>query len=110
MRKAFIYTELFERTAGHLLTDSMMEDVENRLEANPDAGVVIKGAGGVRKLRVALPGRGRSGSLRLTYLYVEVKGRIYFLFVYPKNAQENLTPEQMKMLATRVERLKGETR
>ncbi len=64
--------------------------------------------GGVRKLRVALPGRGKSGSLRLTYLYVEIKGRIYFLLAYPKNAQENLTPAQMKLLAARVERLKGE--
>ena len=108
MRKAFIYTEFFERTTGHLLTDSIMEDVENRLEADPRAGVVIKGSGGVRKLRVALPGRGKSGSLRLTYLYVEIKGRIYFLFVYPKNARENLTAEQMKMLVARIERLKGE--
>lgn len=108
MRKAFIYTEFFERTAGHSLSDAIMEDVENRLEVNPRAGVVIKGLSGVRKLRVALPGRGKSGSLRLTYLYVEIKGRIYFLVAYPKNAQENLTPGQMRMLADRVERLKGE--
>jgi len=59
-------------------------------------------------LRIALPNRGKSGSLRLTYLYVEIKGRIYFLFVYPKNAQANLTPGQIRMLAARVERLKGE--
>jgi len=108
MRKAFIYTEFFERTAGQRLPDSIMEDVENRLEADPRAGVVIKRLGGIRKLRVALPGRGKSGSLRLTYLYVEIKGRIYFLFVYAKNVQENLTPDQMKMLTARVERLKGE--
>jgi hypothetical protein len=108
MRKAFIYIDLFERTAGEFLSDTVMEGVENLLEADPRAGMVIKGLGGVRKIRVSLPGRGKRGSMRLTYLYVEIKGRIYFLVAYPKNAQENLSASQMKMLAARVERLKGE--
>lgn len=108
MRKAFVYTELFERTAGDLLPDSIMEGVENLLEADPQAGAVIKGLSGVRKIRVALPGRGKRGSMRLTYLYVEIRGRIYFLIAYPKSAQENLTTNQIRMLTARVERLKGE--
>ena len=108
MRKAFIYIDLFERTAGEFLSDTVMEDVENLLEADPRAGAAIKGLSGVRKIRVALPGRGKRGSMRLTYLYVEIKGRIYFLVAYPKNAQENLSASQIKMLAARVERLKGE--
>ncbi len=74
MRSEFIYTELFEKTAAGLLTDPIMEDVENTLCINPRAGDVMRNTNGVRKLRVALPGRGKRGSARVTYLYVEVGG------------------------------------
>ena len=106
MRYEFIYTELFEKTAAGMLTDDIMEGVENTLCSDPRAGDVIRGTNGVRKLRVALPGRGKSGGARMTYLYVEVAGMIYFLLVYAKNAQGNTTAAQTKLLAAWATRLK----
>jgi len=108
MRFAFIYTELFEKTAADLLTEPIMEGVENTLCINPRAGDVIRDTNGVRKLRVALPGRGKRGSARLTYLYIEVEGTVYFLLAYAKNTRGNVTAAQKKLLAAWATRLKEE--
>jgi len=108
MRFEFIYTELFEKTAADLLTDPIMESVENDLCVNPRAGDVIRGTNGVRKIRVALPGRGKRGAARVTYLYVEVGGTIYFLLAYAKNTQGNITAAQTTLLAAWAIRLKKE--
>jgi hypothetical protein len=108
MRYAFVYTELFEKTAAGLLTDTIMEEVENALCIDPRAGDVMRETDGVRKLRVALLGRGKRGSARVTYLYIEVAGTIYFLLAYAKNMQGNVTAAQTKLLAAWAERLKEE--
>ncbi len=108
MRFEFIYTELFEKTAADLLTEPIMEGIENTLCINPRARDVIRDTNGVRKLRVALPGRGKRGSAHVTYLYVEVGGTIYFLLAYAKNRQGNVTAAQVKLLAAWAAQLKEE--
>jgi mRNA-degrading endonuclease RelE of RelBE toxin-antitoxin system len=66
--------------------------------ANPESGDLIRGAGGLRKLRWAGSGRGKRGGLRVIY-YWHVPGNIIlFLLAYPKNEQKNLTPAQIKIL------------
>ena len=87
----FIYTPLFERSARGWLDDSSMREAELTLLANPRAGALVAGTGGVRKLRVALPGRGKRGSARVAYLYVAVRGQIYFLLAYAKGEQVDLS-------------------
>ena len=64
--------------------------------------MVVADAGGVRKLRVALPGRGKSGSARIIYLYVAPDARVYFLLVYRKSARETLSDAEKKHLAARA--------
>ncbi|MDQ2787623.1 MAG: type II toxin-antitoxin system RelE/ParE family toxin [Chloroflexota bacterium] len=90
------------------MDETIIRTMENHLANDPHRGVVIPGANGARKMRLALPGRGKSGSARVIYVYVEVKGRIYCLLVYRKNVQENLTPEQNRALSAIIEALKGE--
>ena len=88
----FIYLPIFDRTAAHLrMTDDDLMTVERELIADPRRGDVIANTGGARKLRVALQGRGKSGGARAIYLYVELKGRVYFIAVYAKNVRENLS-------------------
>ena len=58
---------------------------------------MIKGSGGLRKVRWNLPGAGKRGSLRVIY-YFDQPETIYMLFMYRKNEQEDLTPEQVKSL------------
>lgn len=75
---------------------------------NPQKGAVIEGLEGVRKLRIKLEGRGKSGGGRVIYLDVLEKEKLYLLFPYPKNIQENLTPEQCKLLRRMVEAIMEE--
>jgi hypothetical protein len=64
---------------------------------NPGAGAMIKGSGGLRKIRWNLSGSGKRGTLRVIY-YFDQSETIYMLFMYKKNKQENLTLEQVKVL------------
>ena len=69
---------------------------------------MIKGTGGARKGRVANPrdSRGKRGSFRYIYLYLEHRGRIFLLLFFSKNEQANLSPEQVKQIAAAVEKIK----
>ncbi len=76
----FIYLPIFDRTAAHLrMTDNDLMAVEYELFADPRRGDLIPDTGGARKIRVALPGRGKRGGARAIYLYVAVKEHIYFI-------------------------------
>ena len=103
----FIYTPLFERSARGVLDDESMRHAELELLADPRAGASVAGTGGVRKLRVALPGRGKRGSARVVYLYVEIRGRVYFLLAYAKAEQLDLSAADKKALRGLVHELEA---
>lgn len=73
------------------------------LATNPEAGVVIAGTGGLRKLRWGMPGRGKRGGIRVIYFWHSASDRILLLFVYRKNERSDLTPAQKKLLRGIVE-------
>lgn len=75
---------------------------------NPQVGVVIEGTGGARKMRIQIRNHGKSGGARVIYLDVFEKEKLYFLFAYPKNVQENLTSEQKKAIKKIIEEIKKE--
>ena len=81
-------------------SDEDLRRLQNFLLATPDAGDVIPGGSGLRKLRWSAQGRGKRGGARVIY-YQHVPGeRIYLIYAYAKSAQANLTREQVKALAT----------
>ena len=65
--------------------------MQNVLVEDPERGDVIKGGGGIRKLRHALPGRGKSGGVRVIYYWPKDDCLVYLLVVYPKSRKDNLT-------------------
>lgn len=67
----------------------------------PSAGSLIKGSGGLRKIRWKLPGKGKRSGLRIIY-YWEQPDKIYMLFPYRKSEQEDLAPAQIKALSKLV--------
>lgn len=90
------------------LGDEEQRELENILLENPQKGAVIEGLAGIRKLRIKLEGRGKSGGGRVIYLDVLEKEKLYLLFAYPKNVQENLTSEQRKILRRMAESIMEE--
>ena len=77
------------------------------LSDRPDAGDVIPGAGGARKLRWAAKGKGKRGGARIIYLYVVIGACIYLLRCYSKNVKTDLTAGEKKELRQIAAHLKG---
>ena len=65
----------------------------------PNAGDLIPGGRGLRKLRVPLPGRGKRGGARVIYYHWVSKEQCYLIYAYAKNVAANLTQEQLHRLA-----------
>jgi hypothetical protein len=104
----FVYLAMFERTRKAVLSDAEVRAVEDELLANPRAGAVMVNTDGVRKVRAAQEHRGKSGSARVAYLYVEEQETVYFILAFPKNVQGNLTAEQKKQVRALVAQIKRE--
>ena len=102
-----VRTRTFERSGKALgVTDAELQALEDAIIANPDAGAVIKGLKGVRKVRFALGGRGKSGGGRAIYLVVRVRDAAYLLLAYAKAAQSDLSNGQRKAILEMLETLK----
>ena len=92
------------------LDDDAQQSLENILLANPKAGAVIPNCGGVRKLRIVLPGIGKRGGARVIYIDIMGAEKIYFLMAYPKGKKETTTPEENKALLALAGQLKNRRR
>jgi mRNA-degrading endonuclease RelE of RelBE toxin-antitoxin system len=94
----FVETPLFTKLIVDFLPDKDYRLFQETLIIRPEAGDLIRGGGGLRKIRWSLPGRGKRGGLRIIYYWDVTEERIYLLLPYPKNQQEDLTPAQLKLL------------
>ncbi len=94
-----IETSIFTRQIGALLSDDEYRDFQSRIAANPEFGALIRGGGGIRKVRVAVGARGKSGGARVIYYWAMRKDVIVLLYAYPKNVAANLTAKQVAQLA-----------
>lgn len=109
MTREFIFTKPFLTCWKAMgLADNDLKVLEDELLKNPQSGDLIQGTGGARKLRIQLEGRGKSGGGRVIYLDVFEKEKLYFLFAYPKNVQENLTDEQKRAIKMMIDAIKKE--
>lgn len=80
-------------------SDEDLRRLQSFLLLRPEAGDVIRGGAGLRKLRWSASGRGKRGGARVIY-YRHVPGeRIYLIYAYAKNVKDDLTREQVKVLA-----------
>ena len=103
MRLTFRETSVFTRQITELITDDELSALEWVLMANPERGDLIRGSGGLRKIRWAGSGRGKRGGLRVIYYWHVPGSVILFLLAYPKNEQEDLSPAQIKLLKNLVQ-------
>lgn len=93
-------TSAFARRAEKLLTEDERDDLVAFLAENPEAGDEIPGTGGVRKVRFAANGKGKSGGVRVIYYYFDRDNPLYAIFIYGKGEQVDLTPDQVKAVAS----------
>jgi hypothetical protein len=98
----FLETPVFTRQIRELVEDDQYRELQSIRVARPDAGDLISRSGGLRKIRVAASGRGKRGGARVICYWVVAKDQIYMLLAYAKNAQEDLTEDQLKTLRTLV--------
>ena len=101
----FIETPTFTRLVTQLLTDDEYRGMQNVLVEDPERGEIIKGGGGIRKLRHAVQGRGKSGGVRVIYYWVKDDHQIYMLVVYPKSKKDTLTDQEVAILRELVKEL-----
>ena len=102
MTLAFLETSIFTKRVVELLSDDELAALQNQLLENPEAGDVIAGSGGLRKLRVGIKGRGKRGGARLIYYRLTERQQIFLLLIYAKNEAEDLTTEQKRVLSAIV--------
>ena len=103
-------TGAYERAVRRLLSEESRKTMEAEIIANPDRAPVIRGTGGIRKLRWAGSGRGRRGGIRTIYFYHVGPERIYLLTAYAKAVRDDLTPADKQAFLKLVSTIKKEER
>lgn len=94
-----IETSTFTRQITALLNEEEYGRFQSRIAANPRFGAVIRDGSGIRKVRVGVEARGKSGGARIIYYWAARKDAIVLLYAYPKNVTADLTPKQVSQLA-----------
>jgi hypothetical protein len=99
----FIETILFTRLVQKYLSDEEYVHLQNFLIANPEAGDLIPGSGGVRKLRWSMRGRGKRGGVRVIYYAKTAQRTIWMLTIYAKNVAENIPAHILRQIKEEIE-------
>jgi len=100
--QALVPIGTFETKARKLLGADGFDNMLDHLARAPKSGWIIKGTGGLRKVRIARPGQGKSGT-RVIYYYHNEDTPILLLLIYAKADRENLTDAQRAQLKKHVD-------
>lgn len=99
----FIETKLFTRLVQEYLSDVEYAELQSFLINNPEAGDLIRGAGGARKLRWRGSGRGKSGGLRVIYFLRTRQGEIWMLTLYSKNVADSISAVALRKIKEEID-------
>jgi mRNA-degrading endonuclease RelE of RelBE toxin-antitoxin system len=99
----FVETQLFTRRVREYLTDDDYASLQRELAARPEAGTVIPGSGGVRKIRWAGRGRGKRGGYRVVYFLRRSASEIWMLTIYPKNVTDSIPGHLLRAIRAELE-------
>ena len=99
----FVETSVFSRVLPEYLDDAAYASLQVYLDRHPDAGNVVPGTGGVRRLRWAAGGRGTRGGLRVIYYLRSGRGEIWLLTLYGKSVRENISAHVLRKIREVIE-------
>ena len=94
----FIESAIFTAQVRELLSDESYAQFQQCLAVHPRIGDVIEGTGGLRKVRWSVPGRGKSGGVRVIYFHIAANTQVRLLLIYRKGVKDDLTPAEKKTL------------
>jgi hypothetical protein len=98
-----IETPSFSRLAADYWTEEERGEFAAWIAQHPDAGDVIPGSGGCRKVRWTRPGMGKRGGVRIIYFNRLSHGEIWLLLIYAKSARENIPGDVLKQIKEVIE-------
>ncbi len=96
---SFVETSRFTREVQRILSDDEYTKLQWRLIEFPNAGDVIPGGGGIRKIRFSAKGKGKRGGARVIYYYAVTREKLFMLDIYPKNEKTDLDATELKQLS-----------
>lgn len=103
----FVETTGFSKHLPGQLSDDEYALFQKYLVEHPDAGNLIKGSGGCRKVRWAVKGKGKRGGVRVIYYWAGSKDHIYLLVIYGKSEKETLTPDDLKRVKVLLQEIEN---
>lgn len=106
MKAVFVELPAFSRHRADYLDDEGFRNLQNALQKAPEAGDVIEGTGGLRKLRHADPrrGKGKRGGLRVIYYWWETGRQLWLFTLYDKDEMADLTAQERRALKDMLKR------
>ncbi|HLB17269.1 MAG TPA: hypothetical protein VJM14_20275 [Burkholderiales bacterium] len=102
----FVETSLFTAQLARYLSDDGYREFQTHRMAHPDAGAIIRGSGGIRKVRWGARGRGKSGGVRVIYYWATAAVQIYLLTIYGKSERSDIDRETLRRIAGKLELLR----
>lgn len=99
----FIETSKFTKLLSDYLSDDEYRMLQWHLQEKPDSGDIVRGSGGVRKVRWAPEGKGKSGGVRVTYYWKKSDYEIWMLTIYSKSEQATIPGHILKKIAEAIE-------
>ena len=106
-RLVFVESSGFTKHLRRFLSDDEYGLLQKHLTERPDAGPIIRGTGGVRKIRWSAGGKGKRGGIRIIYYWLAAKDRIHLLVIYGKGEKEDLTPDDLKRVKALLEEIEN---
>jgi mRNA-degrading endonuclease RelE of RelBE toxin-antitoxin system len=99
----FVESRLFTSLVNEYLSDDEYAALQQTITDNPEAGDVIRGSGGVCKLRWGVSGRGKRGGIRVIYYLRSRQGEIWMLTLYAKNEADSIPPHVLKRIKEEID-------
>ena len=99
----FIETSFFTKYVYEYLSEDEYSGLQSYLLQYPEAGKVVPGSGGVRKVRWGMAGKGKSGGVRVIYYFKRPDDEIWLLTIYSKNEVENIPAHVLRQIAKEIE-------